>query len=56
MLVIRLITRLLRSVPFLSVLRPRHLVRTLLRRYARHFLRTELIRLAIDSILGARIL
>ena len=56
MLTIRLIAKLLRRIPLFSVLHPRRLIRTLLHRYARRLLRTELIRLAIDNILGSRIL
>lgn len=56
MLTIRLIAKLLRRIPLFSALHPRRLIRTLLRRYARQILRTELVRLAIDNILGSRIL
>ena len=56
MLTIRLIAKLLRRIPLFSALHPRRLIRTLLRRYARRILRTELVRLAIDNILGSRIL
>ena len=56
MLTIRLIAKLLRRIPLFSALHPRRLIRPLLHRYARRILRTELIRLAIDNILGSRIL
>lgn len=56
MLTIRLIAKLLRRIPLFSALHPRRLIRTLLRRYARQILRTELVRLAIDNILGSHIL
>ncbi len=56
MLTIRLIAKLLRRIPLFSALHPRRLIRPLLRRYARQILRTELVRLAIDNILGSRIL
>ena len=56
MLTIRLIAKLLRRIPLFSALHPRRLIRALLRRYARRLLHTELVRLAIDNILGSRIL
>ena len=56
MLTIRLIAKLLRRIPLFSAFHPRRLIRPLLRRYARRLLRTELVRLAIDNILGSRIL
>lgn len=53
MLTIRLIAKLLRRIPLFSALHPRRLIRTLLRRYARQILRTELVRFAAKNVLGS---